>query len=41
MDDDPASMKDFFVEPQKGFWLVSEVQFVFPSSHHHLEPNCQ
>jgi hypothetical protein len=25
MDNDPMSMKDFFVEPQKGFWLVSEV----------------
>lgn len=28
MDIDPSSMKDFFVEPQKGFWLVSEIKFV-------------
>jgi uncharacterized membrane protein SirB2 len=27
MDEDPMSMKDFFVEPQKGFWLVSKILF--------------
>jgi hypothetical protein len=33
MDVDPSSMKDFFVEPQKGVWLVSEMQFVLPPCH--------
>jgi hypothetical protein len=27
MDNDPSSMKELFVEPQKGFWLVSECSF--------------
>lgn len=28
MEVDPTSLKDFFAEPQKGFWLVSEMQSV-------------
>jgi hypothetical protein len=36
MDDDRMSMKDFFVEPQKGFWLVSEIQFTLL---HHISLN--
>jgi len=28
MDNNPSTMKELFVEPQKGCWLVSEYSFL-------------